>query len=637
MHKKLLVILIATSCSNLWADAPDTLSDITVTATRSEIMAKQAPGSVSVITRQEIAQKGGENVLETLRGTPGVSLQGIGSGGRKAISLRGMESKHTLLLLDGKRLPASNDVIGPNTDYQYDWIPVEQIERIEVVRGPLSVLYGSDALGGVVNIITRKPDKAWSGNAKLTSRSASGDAGGDGHDAELNLSGGVRDNLQLSIGGQQSRRSAVASQLDPRQSAIEGKEKQQVSLSADWQPATGHNIKLEHIAGQEERWYNTVTRTNAPYQSSYDIDRQQTSLGWKGPLGKTTSSLRAYQSSVDISNHATAPGTATDPQTLQDTVVEGNTRFAIGDKHFITTGLEHRSERLENPKLAGGKDDISLKSAYVQDEIEVSNRTHVTVGVRQDEHATFGGETSPRVSIVRDVSDNLTLKASYGHGFRAPTIKQVSTGYAFQSGKIIIKSNPELKPETNDALELGANYTHGKLNLNAAVFDNKVKNLIDTRLNKTLAGGVQEWLYANTDEARLRGAEVSAELKVRDGLKLNTNYQYLDAKDGDDQRLDRRPRHTLSTGVAWEKNGWKTNLRAEYLADQTIASPTTGVMADTPDYTLWNAGVRKAVSKHLEVGVGIENLTDVRLEEKSTAFRHEEYPRTLRLELRGDF
>ncbi|UJS24196.1 TonB-dependent receptor plug domain-containing protein [Thiothrix winogradskyi] len=637
MPKKLLAILIAATSLNAVADTPDTLDDITVTATRTESKVKQAPSSVTVMTRKDIAQKGGENVLETLRGTPGISLQGVGSGGRKTISLRGLESKHTLLLVDGKRLPASNDVIGPNTDYQYDWIPVEQIERIEVVRGPMSVLYGSDALGGVVNIITRKPSQTPTGDAKLTSRSASGDAGGDGHDVELNLSGGVRDNLQLSIGGQQSRRSAVTSQLDPRQSAIEGRDKQQLSLSADWQPAAGHNVKLEHSAGQEERWYDTVTRTNSPYQSRYDLDRQQTSLGWKGSLGNTVSSVRAYQSSVDIVNTATNGIAPTDPQTLQDTVVEGNTRFTLGDKHFITTGVEHRTERLENPKLSGGSAEITLKSAYAQDEIALSERTHLTVGVRQDEHDTFGGETSPRVSIVHDLNDKLTLKASYGHGFRAPTIKQVSPGYSFQAGRILIKSNPDLQPETNDALELGASYNNGKLNLNAAVFDNKVKNLIDTRLNKTLAGGVQEWVYANTDEASLRGAEVAVDVKVRDGLKLNTSYQYLDAKDGDEQRLDRRPRHTLSAGVAWEKNGWKTNLQAEHLADQTIASPTTGIQADVPDYTVWNAGVRKAVSKHLELGVGIENLTDVRLEEKSTAFRHEEYPRTVRLELKGSF
>lgn len=637
MQPKLLTILIAAVCTHAWAEQPDALDEITVTATRNEIKVKQAPGSVTILTRQDITQKGGENVLEILRDTPGISLQGVGSGGRKTLSLRGMDSKHTLLLVDGKRIPASNDVIGPNTDYQYDWVPLEQVERIEVVRGPMSVLYGSDALGGVVNIITRKPQQGWAGDARLTSRLADGDAGGDGHDVELNLSGGVRDNLQLSLGGQQARRSAVASQLLPNTSAIEGREKQQLALGIDWEPSTGQHLKLEHTAGQEERWYDTVTRTNAPYQSRYDIDRQQTALGWKGQVGKAKTTLRAYQSRVDITNTASNGVAATDPQTLDEQVVEGSAGFAVGDKQFITTGLEQRKEELTHPKLAGGKADASTTSAFVQDEIELSARTHLTLGVRQDEHDAFGSETSPRAAIVWDANDSLTLKASYGHGFRAPTLKQASAGYAFQSGRILIKSNPDIQPETNDALELGANYTRGKLNLNAAVFDNKVKNLIDTRLNRTLAGGVQEWVYDNIDEADLRGLEVSADTQLRDDLKLTSSYQYLDARDADGQRLERRPRHTVSAGVEWDKHGWKTSLRAEHLADQTIASPTTGVAAAVPDYTLWNVGVRKPVNKRLEVAAGVENLTDVRLEEASAAFRHEEYPRTLRLELRGKF
>lgn len=636
-QKKLLVLVIATVCTSVSAEEADTLADITVTATRNEIMLREAPGSVSIITRQDIAQKGAENVFDAIRDAPGVSLQGIGTGGRKTISLRGMESRHTLMLVDGKRIPASNDVIGPNTDYQYDWVPVDQIDRIEVVRGPMSVLYGSDALGGVVNIITRKAGQEWSGDARLTSRLSGSDEGGDGHDLELNVSGGVHDNVQLSIGGQHARRSAVTSQLFPNTSAIEGRDKQQLSLQADWQPAAGHNLTLEHTTGQEQRWYDTVTRTSAPYQSQYDIDRVQTSLGWKGHVGNAKTSLRAYQSKVDITNSATNGVAATDPQKLDEQVLEGSTGFALGDKQFVTAGLEQRSETLTHPKLAGGSDEATTKSAYVQDEIELSGRTHLTLGVRQDDHEVFGGETSPRASVVWDANDQLTLKASYGHGFRAPTIKQSSDGYSFQAGRILIKSNPDIQPETSDALELGGNYSKGRFNLNATVFDSKVKNLIDTRLNRTLAGGVQEWVYDNIDEARLRGVELSSETRLRDNLKLNASYQYLDAKDGDDQRLERRPRHTVAAGVEWEKNGWQTSLRAEHLAGQVIASPTTGVPSDVPDYTLWNAGVRKPLGKHLELGVGLENLTDVRLEEKSPDFRHEEYPRTLRLELRGDF
>lgn len=637
MRRKILTVLLAGLCSNVWAEEAEMLEEITVTATRTEMATKEAPSSVTIVSRQDIARKGAENILEAIQGTPGITLQGIGTGGRKTISLRGMESKHTLILVDGKRIPSTNDVIGPNTDYQYDWVPIGQIERIEVVRGPMSALYGADALGGVINVITHKPDNNLTGEARLASRTTDGNQGGDGHDVILNLSSGVRDNLQLNISGQQSRRAAVDSKLTPNTSAIEGQEKQQLDLGINWQPADDHNIRLEHNTGNEKRWYDTVTRTGTPYQSSYDIDRQQTSLGWEGRVGSTKSKLRTYQSDIDISNSATNGVTPTDPQKLQEQVVEGSTAFAGGEKQFITVGAEHRTEKLTHPKLPNGQDEASVKSIFAQDEIELSERTYLTLGARQDDHDAFGSEISPRASIVWDANEQLTLKASYGHGFRAPTLKQVAPGYSFPAGRFIIKSNPDLKPETSDAIELGANYATGKLELNAAVFDNKVKNLIDTRFNQNLPGGLQEWIYDNIDEANMRGAELSTKLNVTGDLKLTGNYQYLDARDGNGQRLERRPRHTLSVGTEWEKNGWQTSLSAEHLADQTIVPPATGMMTDLPDYTIWNAGVRKSVNKHLEVAAGIDNLTNVRLEDKSPDFRHEEYPRTLRLEVRGEF
>ena len=151
MQKKLLTALILSAMGTTWAESPatdiDALDDVIVTATRSIINTSEAPGSVTVINREEIEKTGGDNLLDIIRGTPGISLQGIGTGGRKTLSFRGLESKHTLILVDGKRVPGSNDAIGPNTDYQYDWIPTGRIERIEIVRGPMSVLYGADAIG----------------------------------------------------------------------------------------------------------------------------------------------------------------------------------------------------------------------------------------------------------------------------------------------------------------------------------------------------------------------------------------------------------------------------------------------------------------------------------------------------------
>jgi len=637
MQKKLLVILILGAINNATsALSPvppkdsDVLDDVIVTATRSEINTAEAPGSVTVITRKEIEKKGGENIVDLIRGTTGINLRGIGTGGRKAISLRGMESKHTLILVDGKRIP-SGDTLGPQTDYQYDWIPSSKIERVEVVRGPMSVLYGADALGGVINIITRKPSKKLEGNFKLSGNLANGDFDndGDGHNIELNLSGSANSKLQYSVGVQQSRRASVESKLKKDQSATEGRKKQQLSLGLDWQPVKGHNIELDIVQGQEDRWYDTINRRNKLYQSQYDIDREQISLGWKRNIGKYDSTLRAYQTTIDIKNKTTNGVRATPPQSLKNTILEGNISFPVGQKQFITTGFEHRTEKLKNTKLKDGEDQVTLKSLYLQNEIDISDNLLLTLGARLDDHEVFGNEVSPRASLVWNKSDKLTLKASFGHGFRAPNIKQSSADYVFSLGRIKVSGNPNLKPETNNAIELGANYSADRFSIDAAIFDNKVKNLIE------LTGPITDRTYKNTKEARLKGVEVSNKINIKKGLELNTSYQYLDAKDGNGNRLKHRPRHTLSSGITWDKNSWQLSLGAEYLSGQVIEH--NNISTNVPSYTLWNAGVKKSINKHLDLALQINNLTDVRLEDKSSAFLHEEYPRTLKLELRGHF
>ena len=646
MQKKILVTIISSVLSSsTWALTPvpppenlnennNVLDDVIVTATRSEITTAEAPGSVTVITRKNIEKKGGENIVDLIHGTAGINLRGIGTGGRKAITLRGMESKHTLVLVDGKRIPSSNDSLGPNTDYQYDWVATDNIERIEVVRGPMSVLYGADALGGVINIITRKTDKKTHASFKLKGINASGDAGGNGHNAEFNLSDSLAPNIQASINAQESRRGSLESKLKTGQSALEGKKKQQISLGLDWQPADNHNIKFEVTQGQEDRWYDTAkvnrrTGTTTLYQSQYDIDREQVSLGWKGSIGKFDSALRAYQTSIDVSNKATNGIRATSPQNLKDTTLEGNIRFPIGQKQFITTGFEHRTEKLKNSRLKSGEDDVTLKSIYLQDEIDLRDDLLLTLGARLDDHKVFGDEISPRASIVWNATEKLTLKGSYGHGFKAPTIKQSSADYIFSLGIIKVTGNPNLKPETSNALEIGANYSTDKFSIDTAIFDNKVKNLIE------LTGPITDRTYKNVSEAHLKGAEVSTKVTLRKGLSLNTSYQYLDTKDGDGNRLKHRPRHTIGSGITWDKNSWQFSLGAEYLSGQIIEH--NNVSTDVPGYALWNAGARKRINKHLDLAFRIDNLTNVRLEDKSPAFLHEEYPRTLSLELKGSF
>ncbi|HMQ74150.1 MAG TPA: TonB-dependent receptor plug domain-containing protein, partial [Rubrivivax sp.] len=222
--------------------APQT---IVVTATRHAMLALDAPAAMSVVTREEIAARGADDVLDALRGETGVSLQGRSIGGRKVISLRGMDSKHTLFLVDGRRIGASDGVVG-HSDFQYDWIAVEDVDRIEVVRGPLSVLYGSEAMGGVVNVITRQAGERWRGSGRVEGSVADTGRGGDGHRASVAVDGPLAAGWALRAGAAQARRGAVASPADARISELEGFDKTDGWIGLSWRPAGDHRGDLEH-------------------------------------------------------------------------------------------------------------------------------------------------------------------------------------------------------------------------------------------------------------------------------------------------------------------------------------------------------------------------------------------------------
>ncbi len=192
---------------------------VVVSATRHAMALVDAPAAISVVTQEQIEQRGAGNVLEALRGEPGVAVFGRTISGRKTLSLRGMDARHTLFLVDGRRIGASDGVIG-HSDFQIDWLSTDDIERIEVVRGPLSVLYGAEALGGVVNIITRAPGQAWQGAVRLEGSQAEGGRGGDGHRASARLSGALAPELSARLSLADSRRDDVAAASDARISDI---------------------------------------------------------------------------------------------------------------------------------------------------------------------------------------------------------------------------------------------------------------------------------------------------------------------------------------------------------------------------------------------------------------------------------
>ena len=620
------------------------LMTVVVTASRYGVLAIDAPASLSVVSGRDIEARGADNVLDAVRAEPGVSLQGRAVGGRKVIALRGLDSRHTLFLVDGRRIGASDGVVGAS-DFQYDWIASEDIERIELVRGPLSVLYGSEALGGVVNIITRRSGQTWRFGSSVEGSQAAGGRGGQGHRLGLQADGPLAPGLSLRAGAAASRVEALASPADPRISELEGRDKRDGWLRLDWQATAGQQFDFEHREGQELRDAGARERGGARryHLTVNDIERSMTALAWRSDWAAQdtaegiSSELRLYRAKLAVDNRR-SEGVAVNPaQRILDDVLEGQARRPWG-AHTGVAGFELRNSTLEDPGLPGGAATSRHRALFLQTEIGLASGLRLTTGLRYDSHSLFGHELSPRAYLVWRASPGWTVKGGYGHGFSAPNLKQIVPGTRAEGPNLFI-GNPALGPETSDSVELVASWASGAAQLQFTVFEQRVRDLIDIRLVR--AGGVPgtgTYTYESLAQARMRGLETRWLQTLGSGFSTQLSVAYLDARSGSGQRLDRRPRHTASFRLDWNHGPWRLGLDTEFNGSQTLPAATTGAPSQAvPDITMVGAHLQRSLPGGLSLTLGVQNLGNLRLAERSPLFSQVERPRTWRAALRGSW
>ncbi|MBL8362748.1 MAG: TonB-dependent receptor [Rubrivivax sp.] len=614
---------------------------VVVTATRHAMLALDAPASLTVVTRRQIEDRGAGTVLDAIRGETGLSLQGRAIGGRQVISLRGLDSKHTLFLVDGRRIGASDGVIG-HSDFQYDWVAADDIERIEIVRGPMSVLYGSEALGGVVNVITREPGDAWRFGATASGRRADGSRGGDGDAQAVRAGGPLTAGLALRAGAARSHVDPIASSIDARVSELEGRDKDDGWAGLVWRPgADQQRIDFEHREGRERRWADARERGGARryHVTTNRIERSATSLAWESQWAGAASpatQLRAYRTVIDVTNERTAGVAVNVPQRLDDRVLDGQLRLGLG-AHAWTGGFEARNEGLADPGLPNGRSVAQHRALFLQDEWTLlARQLTLTLGLRHDRHSLYGGEWSPRAYAVWHLGDGWTIKGGTSHGFKAPNLKQIVPGGRTEGPNVFL-GNPALTPETSDGVEIGGGWQRGGTEAQLVLFDQRVHDLIDVKLVKAgPAPGTGTYTYENVSRARLRGAEASWSQRFAFGLSVLASYTMLQATQADGTRLDRRPRHAASLRLDQTLGAWRAGLRMEHSRDQRMPSATAGAPSvAVPEVTMIGAQVVRTLPAGLALTLGVDNLTDVRLSEKSPLFQQAEPPRTWRLALRG--
>lgn len=605
------------------------LNPMVVTATRSSVSLADAPAAMTVITAEQIRARGATNLLEALRGTPGITLNGRQVGGRKTLSIRGAEDRHTLVLIDGRRISSTDDTIG-HSDYQYGWVGIEQIERIEVVRGPMSALYGSEAIGGVINIITRQAQREWSGGVTLRGDVGEGDTG-NGHRLAARASGPLAERLNVAVAVEEVRRESTPWEQDQRVSEMEGQDRQTGSLAISYRPFEGQTLKLDLLRSDEtrDRDQQYAYYTRPIYLDTYELERRQNSMAWNADWGDLQSQLRFTRSEFDVTNKRTQNLAPTRPQSIRDDVWDGSLNVHIGEDHALTVGGEHRDERLENAGLIGGSDSATHQAVFIQDEIALATDWALTLGARLDDHEIFGRETSPRAWLVWRATPELTFKAGYGEAFRAPTLKQISPNYVGAEGPHTFLGNANIKPETSRSFELGVDWHDERGAYTANVYRNEIDDLIYYRRLRTEPGIPPRTIYQydNIEQARIEGLELTGRRELGYGIALGATVNWMDPRDArTEAKLNGRPEFTATPSLEWTMARWNALVQWEYIGKQYLEGSNGQERA--PSYSIVNASLGYRLQDNLTLRGGVLNIGDVRLEDKSELFGYAEQGRT---------
>ena len=640
------------------------LDTVVVSAAGFEQDMKDAPASITVVTRKQLESKRVSNIAEALKDVEGVDVGGqVGKTGGMNISMRGMPSTYTLILIDGRRQNTAGNVT-PNGfgDTATSFIPpVSAIERIEVIRGPMSTLYGSDAMGGVINIITRKVGQEWNGSLTLETTLQQDDEFGNSNATSLYASGPlIEDRLGLQVRGKLFNRNASdltfkdsngdtmeVSKRGP--SPVEG-ENYNIGSRLTLTPSDDHELWLDGEISRQ-RYNNDEAQlgtldipggTARGYSDELRFEREQIALGHKGHFNIGTLESSLMQNSTETLGR-TIPGNQAGqsfpgfPDMIVGSARELNTTnwvldsklvSALGDSHIVTLGGQYWDAEMTDG-LAGETFEQTTWALFTEDEWMLRDDLFLTLGARYDRHDAFGGHVSPRAYLVWNTTDNWTLKGGISRGYKTPELNQLHDGINGITGQgtVITIGNPDLQPETSTSTELAAHYDNlAGFTAGITLFYNQFEDKLADGPDIAVSGhsSIPDGIYAQTvniDEAITQGVELAARLPLATDWNLKTSYTFTDSeqKSGSEQGqpLTDTPKHMLNATLNWQAteqfNAW---LSGEYRSERFRARERSRGEASFDDlgdfkaYTLFNLGGSYQVSDKVALNATIYNLFD---------------------------
>ncbi|MDV2486495.1 TonB-dependent receptor domain-containing protein [Acinetobacter johnsonii] len=628
------------------------LQTIVVSATGYEQDVSKAPASITVISREELDKREYNDITDVLRSVPGVVI--TGENASQTVSIRGMSSNYTLFLVDGKR-QYSKDVNPNGDDYGMEkniLPPVASIERIEIIRGPASTLYGSDAMGGVINIITKKVTDVWTGNVELGTTIQDKNNSGDIRNGSVYLAGPIiQDKVGLQLGLNRLERKedsylggftghtteSLNSRLtyvlnDQHDLAVEANFFTQESeatagktVAATGTDSASRNIRSVYALTHNGRYTDNLdSKSYIQYENSKNPDRENTVVGTKG---------------IDLETWTA---------NTQWNWLLGNHTLAFGGYYKDESLLDRATNR--NP-LVPEFDELTRWSAaaFLEDTWSLTDRFNLTLGARYDHDELYQGNISPRIYGVYNFTDQFTVKGGVSTGYKQPDIRSVTDGFysvtggsgsPTTTGRGIIKANPDLEPESTVTSELGFYWNNDYVNTSITGYLTQFKDRVEEIRECDSTGNadynrndVSTWKCSengipfafistreNIGKAELRGVEVTFDAKLAEYTTLTANYTFTDTeiKSGQfkGQPLNGMPEHVFNVTVDHDLtdalNIWsRLHVRGEttpYLGRSSMSDPI-------PGYNFLDVGFNYKFTPSLKGKFGVYNILDEKAED----------------------
>lgn len=609
--------------------------EVTVySASRQEELRESLNTKVEVLTQEQIRDTGYETVGEVLREIPGVLTRRGSEGTGAGEQIQGIDSRQVLVLLDGFPVIGARGIKRGvlNLDRQ----STANLQQVEVVKGASSALFGSDAIGGVINMIPRDAKRPFEGDIRVS-------GGNFGvFDAAGNI-GFVRNKLSGITTLERHKRNDFDLTPTTFDTTIAGFRRTDLYNRLKYQ----FNDRFSISTLFDGYWNKQVGRAVGEEGNQFaESDEESQSYGLTGDWQfsqRGNLQLRGYFSRWDEITRANlnnAARTMIPDGNLFERVglVDGMVSYVVGDRQLVQFGGELRTNRYRgiNRLRDDGGNRADTRNLWAQDKISVTNRLTATVGLRFDNHSVFGSAVSPKVGLNYRVSDNVNLRASWGRGYRAPDLGQLYYRFLNPTNSYQVIGNPNLSAEHSGSWQVGGEFRgfSRKLRFGANFFRNDVRNLIDSvslgfvatpaQLNAIIARegidptfrpalGRLLFYYKNLSNIYTQGVEFDTEIVLPKGFTVGGAYTYLDARDKTtDMYLLSRNRNQgfVKIGYVSPRYGFRTNLRGSFYSSFINARAANGVETISPGFQLWDLYAAKSLVKRLEVYGSIDNLFD---------------------------